>query len=273
MAPTSSPEHLAVLTDKCNVLAKRLEDIEGKVVRKCTERNGAQRRETLGESDSRETTSGTLLLRSAPAGAYFRGTDRLPEDGDEGENEEGDEMVRWAGHVAHGDYEHVLYGQGESARVYPFRAHSSSDALRGSPTPPKKPLSSLKPPRRMVRPKVSSSQKAVTSSTGGRNNHQAGQGISDDQDDCASHCERVENEIIDRFGVVRDGLAKLSNVFTGASEILEQRVNAVTAISRFSLPIPSRPCPAPARALSPTLVAGGPLRRWLQSITGKFPLG
>lgn len=46
------------------------------------------------------------------------------------------------------------------------------------------------------------------------------------------HCEIVEKEIIDRFDVVTDGIEKLGNIFTGAAELVENRVRAITMISR-----------------------------------------
>lgn len=51
-------------------------------------------------------------------------------------------------------------------------------------------------------------------------------------DEDTRHCERVESEIVGRFGVVTGGIAKLSNVFSGAAEILETRARAITTISR-----------------------------------------
>lgn len=48
----------------------------------------------------------------------------------------------------------------------------------------------------------------------------------------ARHCERVESEIAKRFDIVTDGLEKLENVFSGAAQILEHRVRAITMISR-----------------------------------------
>lgn len=51
-------------------------------------------------------------------------------------------------------------------------------------------------------------------------------------DDDALHCEIVEQEIADRFGVVTGDIEKLENVFSGAAQILENRVRAITAISR-----------------------------------------
>lgn len=51
----------------------------------------------------------------------------------------------------------------------------------------------------------------------------------------ALHCEVVENEIADRFDVVTDGIEKLENVFSGAAQILEHRVHAITTISRYCL--------------------------------------
>lgn len=48
----------------------------------------------------------------------------------------------------------------------------------------------------------------------------------------ARHCERVESEIAKRFDIVTDSLEKLENVFSGAAQILEHRVRAITTISR-----------------------------------------
>lgn len=48
----------------------------------------------------------------------------------------------------------------------------------------------------------------------------------------ALHCEVVEKEIADRFDVVTDGIERLENVFSGAAQILEHRVHAITTISR-----------------------------------------
>lgn len=49
----------------------------------------------------------------------------------------------------------------------------------------------------------------------------------------SGHYEVVEQQIATRFEVVREGMGKLENVFTGATQILERRVRAITAISRF----------------------------------------
>lgn len=51
-------------------------------------------------------------------------------------------------------------------------------------------------------------------------------------DEDTRHCEMVEKEIAARFGVMTDGMKKLSNVFSGAAEILAARVLAITTISR-----------------------------------------
>lgn len=48
----------------------------------------------------------------------------------------------------------------------------------------------------------------------------------------ALHCEAVEKEIADRFDIVTDGIERLENVFSGAAQILEHRVRAITTISR-----------------------------------------
>lgn len=52
----------------------------------------------------------------------------------------------------------------------------------------------------------------------------------DDED--TRHCELVEQQIAGRFDVVTEGMDKLSNVFSGAAEILANRVRAITTISR-----------------------------------------
>lgn len=52
----------------------------------------------------------------------------------------------------------------------------------------------------------------------------------DDED--TRHCERVEKEIAGRFDVVTESMEKLSNVFSGAAEILATRIRAITTISR-----------------------------------------
>lgn len=49
----------------------------------------------------------------------------------------------------------------------------------------------------------------------------------------SGHYEVVEQQIANRFEVVTEGMDKLENVFTGATQILERRVRAITAISRF----------------------------------------
>lgn len=48
----------------------------------------------------------------------------------------------------------------------------------------------------------------------------------------ALHSEIVEKDIAERFDVVTDGIEKLENVFSGAAQILEHRVRAITTISR-----------------------------------------
>lgn len=48
----------------------------------------------------------------------------------------------------------------------------------------------------------------------------------------ARHCETVEKEIADRFEVITDGMEKLGDVFSGAAQILQYRVSAITTISR-----------------------------------------
>ncbi len=55
----------------------------------------------------------------------------------------------------------------------------------------------------------------------------------------ALHCEIVEQEIADRFDVVTGGIEQLENVFSGAAQILENRVRAITAISRYLCVVPS----------------------------------
>lgn len=50
----------------------------------------------------------------------------------------------------------------------------------------------------------------------------------------ALHCEKVEKEIAERFEVVAGGIEKLEDVFSGAAQILEHRVRAITTISRCS---------------------------------------
>lgn len=50
----------------------------------------------------------------------------------------------------------------------------------------------------------------------------------------ALHCEKVEKEIAERFEVVAGGIETLENVFSGAAQILEHRVRAITTISRYS---------------------------------------
>ncbi|CAM9767630.1 unnamed protein product [Ectocarpus sp. 12 AP-2014] len=47
----------------------------------------------------------------------------------------------------------------------------------------------------------------------------------------ALHCEKVEKEIAERFEVVAGGIEKLEDVFSGAAQILEHRVRAITTIS------------------------------------------
>ncbi|CAN0229507.1 unnamed protein product [Pylaiella littoralis] len=47
----------------------------------------------------------------------------------------------------------------------------------------------------------------------------------------ALHSEIVEKEIAERFEIVTDGIEKLENVFSGAAQILEHRVRAITTIS------------------------------------------
>lgn len=49
----------------------------------------------------------------------------------------------------------------------------------------------------------------------------------------ALHSEIVEKEIAERFEIVTDGIEKLENVFSGAAQILEHRVRAITTISRY----------------------------------------
>lgn len=49
----------------------------------------------------------------------------------------------------------------------------------------------------------------------------------------SGHYEVVAKQIATRFEVVTEDMEKLENVFTGATQILERRVHAITAISRF----------------------------------------
>lgn len=60
----------------------------------------------------------------------------------------------------------------------------------------------------------------------------AGVQRSNHDNDDARHCERVEKEIGGRFNVVTENMEKLSNVFSGAAEILATRIRAITTISR-----------------------------------------
>lgn len=55
----------------------------------------------------------------------------------------------------------------------------------------------------------------------------------DKMDADALHCEMVEKEIADRFEIVTGGIAKLEDVFSGAAQILGHRVRAIATISRY----------------------------------------
>lgn len=60
-------------------------------------------------------------------------------------------------------------------------------------------------------------------------------GGGDRMDADALHCEMVEKEIAYRFEIVAGGIEKLEDVFSGAAQILEHRVSAITTISRYDL--------------------------------------
>ncbi|CAM9191270.1 unnamed protein product [Hapterophycus canaliculatus] len=56
-------------------------------------------------------------------------------------------------------------------------------------------------------------------------------GGGDKMDADAHQCEMIEKEIADRFEIVTGGIEKLEDVFSGAAQILEHRVRAIAKIS------------------------------------------
>eukprot|EP00903_Cladosiphon_okamuranus_P007081 g6881.t1 len=202
-------KRVSFLTDKCNALARRLQQVETQL-----ENERADGKKRLHEA---QTALSSQFVESSNNNnnlsySYFdnrsgRGGGQTGNTGAGVERTAVDYSTpRTAG--SNPSRAHLSPGKGHTQGQQQKRPQSSGAALSGVMMPPDvvQAIRDRKKPR--------------------------GSGGGSKMDAEALHCEVVEKEIADRFDVVTDGIEKLENVFSGAAQILEHRVRAITTISR-----------------------------------------
>lgn len=248
-------KRVSFLTDKCNALARRLQQVETQLVKERTEGEKrvhdaeaalccSQSVESSNNSsnlsyscDSAQrghqphpgASSSSASLGHSPrtSGGSSRALSRAPRsstpDFDNRGGSDGGKTSNVGAGVertavacptprtagSNNNRAHLLPGKGHAQGQQQQRPHSSGVVLSGVMMPPD------------VVQAIRDSKKPRGSGGGSK------------LDAEALHCEVVEKEIADRFDVVTDGIERLENVFSGAAQILEHRVRAITTISRY----------------------------------------
>lgn len=197
--------HVAFLTDKCNALALRLQQVEAQLFRE-----RADGKKALHDAASAYSSQSAASLNNS----INSGSSRSHNDFSSAP------MERHAGaHLRPA----TVGTAGSSSIANNKREHRSPARLEAHGQQQQH----LRPPG--LRSGVMVSPDVWKPIKEGKKPQRNGSGKMDDD---ALHCEIVEQEIADRFGVVTGDIEKLENVFSGAAQILENRVRAITAISR-----------------------------------------
>ncbi|CAM9356602.1 unnamed protein product [Ectocarpus fasciculatus] len=242
-------DRVVFLTDKCNALARRLQQVEAQLLKErpggkklleeatassfsqsaesfCNKDNcysspqppGSRASTADARSSSRNSRGSSRASSQAPSAVAFGG--HGGRSGRKNSMSEGDLEKRAGAYstprttsskIGHDSRTHnpaTPLGRGKLNAHYEHNndAHLSPGQGRGI----------------MVPPDV---VKAIKEGDKPRKNG----GVKMDAD--ALHCEIVEKEIAERFEVVAGGIETLENVFSGAAQILEHRVRAITTIS------------------------------------------
>lgn len=229
VSPSSDQNRRCVsrLTDKCNALARRLGDVEKQILPDLVDGEviSPLRSAGHGGTDPRGSPrAGTLKppMNSADSLLVSRGQDATTPGGGE------------------------MYSTdvSEHNRDSPFRVFIPSGFLASPCASPWKSSPGLPSPGRRA---TSVGLDVLKPTEQPRARSRRGGGDDEGEDQCA----RIEDEITTRFGAVAEGLAKLSNVFTGAEEILQRRVRAITIISRWGQSTVQGWCPGQHPIVSP----------------------
>lgn len=240
------------LTDKCNALARRLQQVETQLLKERADGKKLLQEATASSSQSVESSnnssSRSYSCESAPLeqqthpGAPSSDLRRSPRNSG-GSSRSSSQAPRSStadfdnrGGSGIGELNNMGTGVEKKAGAYltPRTAGSSSSnnihsRVHLSPEKGYAQVHQQRPHSSGVLSGVMMPPDAVKAIRDAKKPRRSGGGKMDAE---ALHCEVVEKEIANRFDVVTDGIEKLENVFSGAAQIMEHRVRAITTISR-----------------------------------------
>lgn len=230
-------DHVLFLTDKCNALALRLQQVEAQLLNDSVAGNLRRQPDPPFNSDDIQgatTANPRLYPRSSPASGGPSSSHRTQASwivaaecrgGSGGAGGAGGGGSLTGRNISEANT--IDVAGAVTVNDHPESYHSAS-AIQ---TMIRSPSSRLPPGQSIAGGSLTgvANSTAATATAGPRDGVQGrpkNMGVE------ARHCERVESEIAKRFDIVTDGLEKLENVFSGAAQILEHRVRSITTISR-----------------------------------------
>lgn len=241
-------KQVSFLTDKCNALARRLQQVETQLLKERADGKKCLHETATAVSSSQSVESWNNSSNDLSYSCESAPKEQQPQSGASSSARNlGESSVPQAPRLSSPDFDkhggsgggktnNVGAGVGRMAGAYPTPRTAGSSGSNITNRAPLSPEKGHAQGQQQQRPHSSGAVSGVMMPPDVvqaiRDSKKPRRRAGSRMDGEALHCEVVEKEIADRFDVVTDGIERLENVFSGAAQILEHRVRAITTISR-----------------------------------------